>query len=236
MRLRQIAVATSDLVARRAEFMTLVGARADFEDPGVGEFGLTNSVIALGNTFFEIVSPVATETAAGRMLTRQGGDCGYMVLMQTDDLAPVSRRMIDLNLRKIWETERAEVSAFHIHPKDIGGAIVSIDEMRPPASWLWGGPNWENQRADWVGDILSATLSVEDPRSMSHHWAKVLSLPCNVTAHGFELALQADQTVLFVEADRRPVPGLCGLSLAWIGPPEAKPPSTRFCGITLEFR
>jgi len=236
MRLRQIAVAASDLVARRAEFMTLVGARADFEDPGVGEFGLTNSVIALGNTFFEIVSPVTTETAAGRMLTRQGGDCGYMVLMQTDDLAPVSRRMIDLNLRKIWETERAEVSAFHIHPKDIGGAIVSIDEMRPPASWLWGGPNWENQRADWVGDILSATLSVEDPRSMSHHWAKVLSLPCNATAHGFELALQADQTVLFVEADRRPVPGLCGLSLAWIGPPEAKPPSTRFCGITLEFR
>lgn len=243
MKLRQIAVAAEDLQTNRKVLMSLVGAQADFEDPGVGEFGLTNSVVALGNSFFEIVSPIAPDTAAGRMLQRQGGDCGYMLLFQTPDLEPVSQRVVHMGLRKIWETERDEVSAFHLHPKDIGGAIVSIDEMRPPESWLWGGPHWAQQRADRVGDIMSATLAVEDPRGISHQWAAVLGVPCEgphqfphpSRREGYALSLDEGQRVLFIQANEAPVPGLCGLELQWIGPINEMPLSTPFCGVELTF-
>jgi len=52
MKLRQIAVAAENLTASRNVFMSLVDAPGDFTDPGVGEFGLANSVFALGHSFF----------------------------------------------------------------------------------------------------------------------------------------------------------------------------------------
>ena len=30
-----------------------------------------------------------------------------------------------------------------MHPKHIGGAIVSIDKMEPESAWLWAGLDWE---------------------------------------------------------------------------------------------
>ncbi|MEK9588496.1 MAG: hypothetical protein VW349_08670, partial [Gammaproteobacteria bacterium] len=57
MKLRQIAVAAENLTASRNAFMSLVDAPGDFTDPGVGEFGLAKSVVALCHSMFEIVSP-----------------------------------------------------------------------------------------------------------------------------------------------------------------------------------
>ena len=54
MKLRQIAVAADNLAASRDALMSLVDAPGDFTDPGVGEFGLANSVVALGNSFLKL--------------------------------------------------------------------------------------------------------------------------------------------------------------------------------------
>jgi hypothetical protein len=81
MLIRQVAVVAQNLDQADAAFKTLLGATHGFSDPGVGEFGLHNTVIATGSSFVEVVSPIPTEplasaTAAGRMLARRGGDCG----------------------------------------------------------------------------------------------------------------------------------------------------------------
>ena len=60
------------------------------------------------------------------MLTRQNGDCGYMLLIQVSDINPVSERVESMQIRKIWEAERPEVSAFHLHPKDVSLSLIHI--------------------------------------------------------------------------------------------------------------
>ncbi|MBT7369710.1 MAG: hypothetical protein HN816_03625, partial [Gammaproteobacteria bacterium] len=140
MQLRQVALVARQLAPVRHDIFQLLGVTSDFADEGVGAFGLENSVIAIGNTFLEIVAPVEENTTAGRLLDRRRGDGGYMVIAQVDDIGPVSERISGLGLRKVWETDREEVSAFHVHPKDVGAAIVSFDQMRPPEEWLWAGP------------------------------------------------------------------------------------------------
>ncbi len=178
MKVRQLALAASDLAATRSTLFSLLGVPDDFADPGVGEFGLVNSVMALGDTFLEIVSPDAADTAAGRTLARYDTDaCGYMMLFQVTDFARFDAHLDALGLRKVWQTERPEVSACHVHPKDIGGAIVSFDEMRPPQSWLWAGPDWETRRARHVTRILGCTVAAPNPEALGERWAEVLGEP-----------------------------------------------------------
>ena len=57
MRLRQIAIAASDLEATAAALCDVLGVGGPFRDPGVAAFGLENAVFPIGETFLEVVSP-----------------------------------------------------------------------------------------------------------------------------------------------------------------------------------
>ena len=176
MKLRQVALAAQSLSPYRQEMFDLLGLNADFKDPGVAEFGLENSVMAIGDSFLEIVAPTQDNTAAGRTLERTGTTaCGYMVLFQVEDFAAWQTRL-GPNIRRVWEIERAEVSACHIHPKDIGAAIVSVDEMRPPAEWVWGGPDWKNQQATRVNALVGCEVAGVDPLGLCQSWSQILGV------------------------------------------------------------
>ena len=114
--------------------------------------------MAIGDTYLEVVAPITEGTTANRLLERRGGNGGYMILVQTDDIATDDARIATLGVRKIWETSLDDVIAFHIHPKDISGAIVSIDQMIPPESWRWAGPEWQHNSAKNVATIVAAEL------------------------------------------------------------------------------
>ena len=223
MRIRQLAFATHDLAVARYQLFALLGLDADFSDPGVAEFGLHNSVVATGTSFLEIVSPFEENTAVSRMLDRMHGDCGYMVLFQVDDLAPVSERVEQLGLRKIWQVERAEVKAFHVHPKDIGGALVSFDEMIPAEEWVWAGSQWQDRKAQCTGDITSCQISVQQPQKVAETWAHVLGINPEISrTGGVSLAMTDGAKVHFVApgTDRRE--GLTGFELAVSDPERMK--------------
>lgn len=175
MRLRQVALVAKDLERTRDQIFQLLGLEKDFIDPGVAEFGLGNSVMSIGDTFLEIVSPITDNTTAGRLLARRQGDGGYMVLVQVPDLDVFTKRTDALHIRKIWEVALHDTRAFHLHPKDMGGAIVSIDEMTPPESWRWGGPNWKEQGANNVSSISAVDIQAEYPEKMARQWAKVFN-------------------------------------------------------------
>ena len=125
----------------------------------------------VGETFLEVVCPKEEGTAAARLLERRGGDGGYMVLSLVDCIDGVSRRIENLHMRKIWEVDREEVSAFHVHPKDIGAAIVSFDEMRPSTEWLWAGPGWRDRKSSHVGGITAVDVQADDPEAIAANWA-----------------------------------------------------------------
>src|SRR6185312_2950964 len=92
VRLRQAVLVAGELEPVVAMLQRELGLEEPFRDPGVGEFGLANAVFAIGDCFLEVVSPTVPGTAAGRQLERAGGDGGYMVLFDLEDLEGARER------------------------------------------------------------------------------------------------------------------------------------------------
>jgi hypothetical protein len=177
MRLRQIALVAEKLEPVVSDLCAVLDVEVCFRDPGVAEFGLVNALMPIGDCFLEVVSPKQERTTAGRLLARRGGDGGYMVILQTDDLRRSRRRAEERGVRIVWEIALPDVATVHLHPRDIGGAIVSLDQPRPPESWRWGGPDWQRHvRRGTVSRIVGATLEALDPEAMAARWADVLGL------------------------------------------------------------
>jgi hypothetical protein len=179
VRLRQAVLVAAELEPVVDQLREALGLGEPFRDPGVGLFGLENAVFALGDCFLEIVSPTEPGTAAGRYLERQGGDCGYMVMFDLEDLAGGRQRAKDSGVRTVWEIDLPDISGTHLHPADIGGAIVSIDGSKPYGSWRWGGPAWPGQigAGGAPGRLVGVTLAVAEPTVVAARWSHVLGVP-----------------------------------------------------------
>lgn len=174
IRLRQVALVASDLDAVVAELCGRLGLTVCFNDPGVGEFGLRNALMVIGDQFLEVVSPMQEGTTAGRLLDKRGGDGGYMAIFEVDDLDDRIERLAELGVRTVWAGEFPTIRGRHLHPRDVGGAIVSIDQPIPNGSWAWAGPNW-TAHADGsvVTAIAGISISASDPEAMRARWAEV---------------------------------------------------------------
>src|SRR5215472_83748 len=176
-RLRQVALVAADCAGTARQLQETFGWPEPFHDPGVGRFGLTNAVFAAGDTFVEVVSPVQPGTTAGRYLDRRGGDSGYMAIFQLADLIEARRRVGDAGIRVVWMADYAYIAGTHLHPKDVPGAIVSLDWAHPPESWRWAGPEWTGHAPPHAsGGVSGLTIEVDDPASAAARWAMVLGL------------------------------------------------------------
>lgn len=202
MELRQVALVAHRLAPAVDALTSTLGIDVAFNDPGVGLFGLENAVMPVGRTFLEVVSPVQEGTAAGRYLERRSGDGGYMVILQVDDLDPHRRRVEQAGIRIAWEGNAGGWSGIHLHPADVGGAILSFDLAEPPGEWPPAGPGWRDHvRTDTVGEISAVELQSDHPDRLAARWAEALGRPPD--AHG---GISLDSGMLrFVEAtDGRP--------------------------------
>jgi len=176
-RLRQVALVAADCDTTATRLQEAFGWRAPFHDPGVGQFGLSNAVFAAGDTFVEVVAPARPGTTAGRYLESRGGDSGYMAIFQMPDLAEARRRVAEAGVRVVWTADLADIAGTHLHPKDVPGAIVSLDWADPPESWRWAGPEWTGRApAHRQGGLRGVTIEVIDPAGAAARWAKVLGL------------------------------------------------------------
>jgi hypothetical protein len=171
-RLRQAVLAVSDLEPVAERLTSQLGLGEPYADPAVAHFGLRNAVFAIGDTFLELVCPVEEGTAAGRRLERQGGDCGYMAMFQVPDVAAARGRAADLDVREVFEVDLEDITEAHLHPADIGAAIVSVSEPRPAESWRWGGPGWEERSAE--GAVTGITVAVSEPGQVRDRWTGVI--------------------------------------------------------------
>ncbi|HEX8052631.1 MAG TPA: VOC family protein, partial [Thermoleophilaceae bacterium] len=172
VRLRQAVLAAAELDGVAGRLREELGLGEPYADPGVGAFGLRNAVFALGDAFLEVVAPTQPGTAAGRYLERHGGDGGYMLIFQVDDLSGARARAEELGVRTVWGIDLPDIAATHLHPADMRGAIVSIDRPVPPESWRWGGPGWIGEGGTGApGRLEGATVAVTDPEAVAERWA-----------------------------------------------------------------
>jgi hypothetical protein len=169
-RLRQLVIAaeTLETADRLGE---LLGLGAPFIDPGVKEFGLENRVYAIGDQFLEVVVPM-TDSAPARRFIDRGGEGGYMAIFQTDDLEGLRTRVDGMGIRRVWNIDLPDISASHLHPADIGGAIVSVDEARPAGGWRWGGPDWRERAV--AGRLTALAVESPEPEALATRWALAL--------------------------------------------------------------
>ncbi len=179
-RLRQVALVARDCDQVAAELRRAFGWQPPFSDPGVAHFGLCNAVFAAGDTFVEVVAPIQPGTTAGRYLQRRGGDGGYMAIFQVSDMAAARRRVADCGVRVVWTADLPDIAGTHLHPKDVPGAIVSLDWADPAESWRWAGPSWTGGApAHSPGGVTGLTIEVSDPFGAAQLWAAVLGIPAS---------------------------------------------------------
>ncbi len=206
IRLRQAVIAAADLSSAVDELCAAFGLSVCFHDPGVAEFGLTNAVIPVGDQFIEVVSPLRPGTAAGRLIERRAGSCGYMAMFEVDDLDQRMERAAALGVRTVWSGEVAEhpvrIRGRHLHPKDVG-MIVSLDETDPWGSWLWAGPAWSAHRdTAVVTAIAGVVVGAADPLAVTRRWDD-LDLTVGMIARTSTSRGPGLEVIELVAADRR---------------------------------
>jgi hypothetical protein len=215
-RLRQAVVAAADRDEVAAVWAGELGLGAPFHDPGVREFGLHNAVMPVGDTFLEVVSPLVPGGGcpAERFMRRVGGDCGYMAIFQVEDMDGARAHLDRCGLRRVLDLDFEDIRGSHVHPADIGAAIVSFDRPTPPASWRWAGPAWTGEvRTGVATGLAGIRLAAEDPEALAERWGRALAIaPSDGT-----LALPDGSSVEVVAAAPGERTGLVGIDL-WAAP------------------
>lgn len=211
MRLRQLVLVADDLRPVEREITTKLDVEVCYRDPGVGHFGLRHGLYTIGDRLLEVVAPKQPGTTAGRYLERRGAG-GYMVIVQVDDLAAHRARITASDTRIVFDATAPGIAGIHLHPADVGGAILSIDQADPPESWAWAGPDWAYHATSSVAtDMVGAEIQADDPDEIAERWARILDRPAS--AHTIELD---DAALRFVPATDGRGDGLAAIDLAAI--------------------
>ncbi|MHB1911434.1 MAG: VOC family protein [Acidimicrobiales bacterium] len=214
MRLRQLVLAVAELDPVVEELCGFLGVEICYRDSGVANFGLHNALMVVGDQFLEVVSPIREGTTAGRFLERKGGDAGYMVIFQVPDLAAARRRVDAASMRVVWEGSVPGIRGMHLHPADIGGAIVSLDQADPADGWPWAGPEWrEHARPETVSGFAAAHIHAGSPSAMAARWGAVLGIDPVVDASGSCAIGLDDAVVRFHRPEDDRGEGLVGIDL-----------------------
>jgi catechol 2,3-dioxygenase-like lactoylglutathione lyase family enzyme len=190
IRLRQVAMIAPDLDPVVEELCDTFGLEVVFHDPGVAEFGLRNAMLLVGDQFLEVLSPVHEGTTVERLLGKRGGAGGYMAIYEVDDLDARLDHLAAHGVRVVWAGDFGDIRGRHLHPRDVGGAIVSLDEPLPAGSWRWGGPDWTSadpSSGRAVDRISAITVAADDPDQLGLRWSE----------------LGIDEAVRFVDAGQR---------------------------------
>lgn len=178
IRLRQVAMIAPDLDPVVEELCETFGLQVCFRDPGVAEFGLRNVLLLVGDQFIEVLSPIREGTTVQRLLDKRGGAGGYMAIFEVDDLDDRLEHLAANGVRLVWAGDLPDIRGRHLHPHDVGGTLVSIDQPLPQGSWRWGGPDWQNRSVELLQDaavtaIECAVVSAREPDQMRARWTQL---------------------------------------------------------------
>jgi hypothetical protein len=229
LRLRQAVVAAADRDEVVATWRRELGLGAPFDDPGVEAFGLHNAVLPVGDAFVEVVAPLVPGDGcpAERYMAARGGDCGYMAIFQVASMSAARSSLADIGVRTVFDTDLDDISCTHVHPADVGAAIVSFDEARPAGSWRWAGPTWTDEvRTDVVTGLAGIRLTSPDPEALLRRWSAALA----VAADGAALVLPDGTYVAVADG---PDERLAGIDL--LAAPATAPRSFTVAGTTFRI-
>lgn len=220
IQLRQICLVARELEPVLEDLTEILGINRCYVDPGVGAFGLENTLMPIGRNFLEVVAPVEENTAGGRYLDRRNGDGGYMVITQQDSFETfqtIRQRALDNGVRVAHEAHRGDWRNCQLHPGDLKAAFFELEcDQYNDFEGYWhpvGGLGWEDKvKQDVTIDWTAVELQGDDPISLAELWAGVAGLP--LQRDGVVPFMKFNNaSVRFVEATDGRGPGLSGLDV-----------------------
>jgi len=186
LRLRQICLVAPHLEPSVSTICTVLGTMVSYVDPQVEKYGLVNALMPIGNSFLEVVAPTQDGTAAGRYLERRGGEGGYMVILDCDDIEPWLVGLPEVGVRIANDLDYpGEYRGLQLHPRDTGGALLEINHSHGGAwdgPYHPAGPRWRGAHGVEAEDqIAAAELQSPDPGGLAARWSEILRRPvCDV--------------------------------------------------------
>jgi hypothetical protein len=139
-----------------------------------------------------------------------------MAIFQVPDLAVARHRLAGLDVRVVWTADLPDIAGTHLHPKDVPGAIVSLDWAAPAQSWRWAGPSWTGRAPEHApGGVTGLTIEVNDPPGAARRWAAVLGIPVAGDGQATVVDLaDSGQWLRFVPARAARCEGIIGITIA----------------------
>lgn len=218
LRLRQLCLVAEVLEPVVEDLCAVFDVPVCHRDPAVAGFGLHNALVALGSGFVEVVSPLRGGTAAGRYLERRGGDGGYMVILDTDDLGHWRAHAAQAGVRIAAALAQGDYEGLQLHPRDTGGALLEINTTRgnsadPYGPYAPAGAHWQaSVHTGRVRSITGAVLQGEDPARLARRWGEILQRPPQPDGDAWCLALD-NAALRFVAATDGRGEGLAAIEL-----------------------
>ncbi len=212
LRLRQICLVAHDLEPVVDQLCQTFGVAVCHRDPNVNKYGLHNALMPFGNTFMEVVAPLpgkaSGDTAGGRYMQRIGGDCGYMVIMDHEDVKPFREHVAAIGVRIANKLDYTTYQGTQLHPKDVGGTIMSIGHD-DHGDDIWG--DWHAAGKDWkkhvhterVAAIVGVETQSDDPQRLASRWGEVLRRPVLNDARGLHIAVDNAKYYFVPPVDNR---------------------------------
>jgi hypothetical protein len=187
------------------------GGRAVLEGLGV-----ENLLFPIGSDILEVMFPTRPDGATVGFMDRRGGDTGYMIVLQTDHVDRYKSLAEKEGVRISHEATFPQYQDIHLHPRDCGGALLSmaahLPENVPDGAWYPGG-DWQARPASRaVSGIAAAELRSEDPKALAERWGRLLELPVAGNGDSFTIALE-DGALRFAPVAPGQKEGFYGLDL-----------------------
>jgi hypothetical protein len=218
LRLRQLCLVANDLNQIERDLKSIFQLEVCHRDPGVEKFGLHNFLMPIDTNFLEVVAPFEENTSAGRYLKQKGGDSGYMIIMQCDDVKNVRTRVTSLGHRLILDNETSETEGIQIHPKDLPGAIAEFrsntGDQGIDGPWTPAGNEWISHRNSGPpNQIESVSIQSKDPLLLASKWSKALDRPINRNTDNISLIKLDNATLYFVKNVDNGIEGIVTIGL-----------------------
>jgi len=218
LRLRQLCLVANDLNLIERDLKSIFQLEVCHRDPGVEKFGLHNFLMPIDTNFLEVVAPFQGNTSAGRYLQQKGGDSGYMIIMQCDNVKNIRERITTLGHRLILDSETSETEGIQIHPKDLPGAIAEFrsntGDQGIGGPWSPAGHEWTTYRNSGPTDqIESVSIQSKDPLLLAAKWSKALDRPINRNVDNIPLIVLDNATLYFVKNIDNDIEGIVTVGL-----------------------
>ena len=148
----------------------------------LSDLGVENLIFPVGADFIEVMFPTRADSATASFMDRRGGDTGYMLVLQTDDVELYETLAAKEGVRISHKAQFPKYLDIHLHPRDCGGALLSMARELPEnvadGAWYPAGTAWQERPGSLaVSAIVGAELRSPDAEALAGRWGRLLDLP-----------------------------------------------------------